>query len=130
MWKRFLLRSLIWSLIMIPFIITETWGGDWGWDYLTMGEDRVRDESSQRKLRERVQPSLLDQRGIMKVLLVEVRSGLGNRISSIASSAILAFLMNRVMVIDWVVDEGCGTEMEKLFEVSDVRNNEDDKKTL
>lgn len=59
--------------------------------------------------------SALEFKGFSKFLVIEVQSGLGNRIQTIASSAILALLMDRVLVIDWPVDNDCGSHITDLF---------------
>ena len=59
--------------------------------------------------------SVLGNEGHTKFLVILVQSGLGNRIQTIASSAILAYLMDRVLVIDWPMDHDCGSHLTDLF---------------
>ena len=59
--------------------------------------------------------SVLGSKGLSKFLVIQVQGGLGNRIQTIASSAILASLMDRVLVIDWPVDHDCGSHLIDLF---------------
>ena len=42
---------------------------------------------------------------VRKFIVIESEGGLGSRISSLISCAYLAYLMDRVLVIDWKVSE-------------------------
>ena len=69
--------------------------------------------------------SVLGNKGLSKFLVIQVHSGLGNRIQTIASSAILAFMMDRVLVIDWPVNDDCGLHMTDMFKEVRAPHNSD-----
>ena len=52
-----------------------------------------------------------------KIVLDVGKSGLGNRLSAIASAAILCILTNRVLQLEWEKDKSCEEVYDNLFEV-------------